>query len=96
MEFTFTNELWYWRGPAPFHFLSIPAPQSQKIKEISSSVTYGWGAIPVVITVGKTETTTSIFPKDGLYIVPIKNVIRLGEKLELGDHVTVDVRIGKY
>ena len=95
MEVNFSGEVWYWRGPAPFHFVSIPAAQSKKIKEISAGVTYGWGAIPVVVKIGKTETTTSIFPKDGLYIVPIKNVIRVPEKIEVGDHIKVWLRVGK-
>ncbi len=89
VEFTFKGKLWYWRGPSPFHFISIPDKQSKAIKEIASGVTYGWGAIPVVATIGQTEFTTSIFPKDGLYIVPIKNVVRLGEKLEVDDVVKV-------
>ena len=93
VEFTFKGELWYWRGPSPFHFISIPDKQSKAIEEIASGVTYGWGAIPVVATIGRTEFTTSIFPKDGLYIVPIKNVVRLGEKLEVDDVVKVSLTI---
>ena len=86
--------MWYWRGPSPFHFVSSPAAQSKQIKEISSGVTYGWGAIPAAGMIGKTEFTTSIFPKDGLYIVPIKNAVRLGEELELDDVVTISLVIG--
>jgi hypothetical protein len=89
MEFTFKGELWYWRGPAPFHFIKIPAAQSAKIKEISSGASYGWGAIPVIARIGKTEFTTSIFPKDGLYLLPIKNAVRIPEKLEIDDVVSV-------
>jgi len=36
LKLKFSGELWYWRGPAPFHFVKIPAAQSAKIKEISS------------------------------------------------------------
>lgn len=85
--------MFYWRGPSPFHFVRIPAPQSAKIKEISSGASYGWGAIPVVAKIGKTEFTTSIFPKDGFYILPIKNVVRFGEELELDDVVNVSMTI---
>jgi hypothetical protein len=93
MEFTFKGELWYWRGPAPFHFIKIPAAQSAKIKEISSGASYGWGAIPVIARIGKTEFTTSIFPKDGLYLLPIKNAVRIPEALEIDDVVGVYVVI---
>lgn len=93
LELKFSGELWYWRGPAPFHFVKVPAAQSAKIKEISSGATYGWGAIPVVAKIGKTEFTTSIFPKDGLYLVPVKNAVRFAEKIEVDDLVKVSMEI---
>jgi hypothetical protein len=93
VEFTFKGELFYWRGPAPFHFIKIPAAQSEKIKEISRGASYGWGAIAVVAKIGKTEFTTSIFPKDGLYLLPIKNAVRIPEKLEIDGVVGVHLEI---
>ena len=93
MELKFKGELWYWRGPAPFHFIRIPAAQSAKIKAISSGASYGWGAIPVIAHIGKTEFTTSIFPKDGLYLLPIKNAVRLPENLEIDDVISVTMQI---
>jgi hypothetical protein len=56
-------------------------------------VTYGWGVIPVTVTVGATTATTSLFPKDGGYLVPIKNAVRLPEKLSVGDTVSVSLEI---
>ncbi len=91
MELEFSGEIWFWRGPSPFHFVTVPEEESQDIEAISGEVTYGWGCIPVTARVGKTKFTTSLFPKDGGYIVPIKAAVRKSEKLELGD--TVDVRL---
>ena len=93
MEIKFKGVIWYWRGPSPFYFVSIPELQSRKIKEIAAGVTYGWGAIPVEAKIGKTTFATSIFPKDGLYVVPIKNAVRLPEKLEVDDQIQVTLRI---
>ena len=93
LELTFKGEIIYWRGPAPFHFIKIPALQSAQIKVISSGASYGWGAIPVIARIGKTEFTTSIFPKDGLYLLPVKNAVRLTEKLEIDDVVSVVMEI---
>jgi len=93
LELKFSGELWYWRGPAPFHFVKVPAAQSAKIKEISKGVTYGWGAIPVMAKIGKTEFTTSIFPKDGHYLVPVKNAVRFAEELEVDNVVKVSMEI---
>ncbi len=89
MDFEFTGEIWYWRGPAPFHFVTVPEARSRDIKAISNFVTYGWGVIPVHVQIGSTEWTTSLFPKEGLYLVPIKDKVRKAEQLELGDKVTV-------
>ncbi len=89
MIIEFDGEIIYWRGPAPFFFVPVPEQQSRDIKAISNLVTYGWGVIPVKVRIGKTEFKTSLFPKDGLYLVPIKVSVRKAEKLEQGDTVTV-------
>jgi hypothetical protein len=93
MNFEFSGEIWYWRGPAPFYFVTMPAEQSQDLKEISAQVTYGWGVIPVVVRIGKTEWKTSLFPKDDLYLVPIKASVRKAENLEEGDEVAIELEV---
>lgn len=85
--------MWYWRGPAPFHFVTVPEEQSQDIKEISTFVTYGWGMIPAKVGIGRSEWKTALWPKDGKYVVPIKDRVRMAEKLELGDEVTVRLEV---
>ena len=94
MDLEFSGEMWFWRGPAPFHFVTVPEEQSQDIEAISAEVTYGWGCIPVAARVGKTKFTTSLFPKDGGYIVPIKVAVRRAECIELGDIVRIKLRVG--
>ena len=73
--------------------MTIPAKPSRDIKAISSLVTYGWGVIPVHVRIGKTEWQTSLFPKDGRYLVPIKASVRKAEQLEDGDKVTIRLEI---
>jgi Domain of unknown function (DUF1905) len=68
MNFEFTGKIWFWRGPAPWYFVSIPAKQSDNLNVISGLVTYGWGMIPVRVRIGKTEWRTSLYPKDGVSI----------------------------
>lgn len=93
MIFEFTSKIIYWRGPAPWFFVAMPAKQSRELKAVSSLVTYGWGVIPVHVRIGKTEFTTSLFPKDGRYLVPIKASVRKAENIEKGDKVTVRLEI---
>jgi hypothetical protein len=95
MNLEFTGTIWFWRGPAPWYFVTVPAEQSRDLKAISGLVTYGWGVIPVRVQIGNTEWQTSLFPKDGRYLVPIKASVREAENLDQGDNVTVrlDVRL---
>jgi hypothetical protein len=93
MTFEFSGEIWYWKGPSPFHFVTVPELESSAIKGIERHVTYGWGMIPVKVRIGKTEWTTALWPKDGKYIVPIKAIIRKSEKLEEGEIVKVQLKI---
>ncbi|HEY8913383.1 DUF1905 domain-containing protein [Lacisediminihabitans sp.] len=91
MDLHFRGELWYWRGPAPFHFVTVPLDESAAIAGVAPLVTYGWGMIPVTVRIGGTETTTSLWPKDGGYIVPVKKLVQEAEGLDVGD--LVDVRL---
>ena len=93
MNLEFNGKIWFWRGPAPWYFVTVPAQPSRDLKAISGFVTYGWGVIPVHAQIGKTEWTTSLFPKDGLYLVPIKASVREAENLAEGDKVTVRLEV---
>ncbi|WP_116947594.1 DUF1905 domain-containing protein [Jiangella endophytica] len=89
MELEFSGEIWHWRGPSPFHFVTVPADESAELAEAAAMVTYGWGMIPVRARIDGTEWTTSLYPKDGGYLVPLKDVVRRGEDLHIGDVVTI-------
>jgi Domain of unknown function (DUF1905) len=91
----FDGRIVHWRGPSPFHFVPIPPAEAQVISEIAPMVTYGWGAIPVQAQIGETAFTTSLFPKDGGYLVPIKDAVRRAELLSVGDTVTIELAIGR-
>ncbi len=93
MELEFTGEIWHWRGPAPYHFITVPEDGCDQISAVSARVSYGWGVVPVAARIGGTEWTTSLFPKDGGYVVPVKDAVRRAEHLELGDEVTIGLTI---
>jgi hypothetical protein len=93
MVLEFGGEAIWWRGPAPFVFVRVPADLSAEIKAISNRVTYGWGVIPVVVTIGDTEYKTSLFPKDGIYLVPVKTVVQKAEGVKVGDFVGLRVEV---
>ncbi len=93
MLIEFSGEIWFWRGPAPWYFVTVPAEQGEDLHAISGAVTYGWGMIPVTVRIGKSEWRTSLFPKAGRYIVPIKASVRRAEALEEGDTAVVQMEV---
>ena len=82
-----------WRGPAPFYYVVIPENVCVEIKAAAKLLSYGWGVIPVTATIGKTTFTTSLFPKDGGYLLPVKSAVRVPEKLELSSQVKVQLSL---
>ena len=93
LDLEFSGEMWYWKGPAPCHFITVPDEDCAALAATSAVVSYGWGMIPVTARIGRTRWKTSLWPKDGRYIVPVKADVRRAERLELGDTVTVCLAI---
>ena len=93
VELEFTGEVWEWRGPAPYHFVSVPVDLCDDVQDAAGIVSYGWGMVPATLRIGATEWTTSLWPKDGGYVVPLKDKVRRAETIELGDVVTVSMEI---
>ena len=93
MEFEFESVLIEWRGPAPFVFAPISEEESASIKAFAKKASYGWGCIPVVARIGDTEFTTSIMPKDGRLLLPVKVAVQKAESVEVGATVRARVKI---
>ncbi|MEV6522345.1 DUF1905 domain-containing protein [Longispora sp. NPDC051575] len=93
MDLEFSGEVWFWKGPAPWHFVTVPEEECGALESASASVTYGWGMIPVTARIGDTAWTTSLFPKDGRYLVPLKTRVRGAEAIEVGDTVTIRLTV---
>lgn len=91
MDLEFTGQIWFWKGPAPWYFITVPEEECLALQEAAALVSYGWGMIPVTVQIGATQWTTSLFPKEGRYVVPVKSDVRGAEALEEGD--TVPVRL---
>ncbi len=91
MDLEFSGSVFQWRGPAPYYYVAVPDDESEDIRDIATAVTYGWGVIPVEVTIGDTVWTTSLFPKDGCYLVPLKDKVRRAEAIDDGD--VIDLRV---
>ena len=93
MDLTFAGKVIEWRGPSPFYFVPVPAAESADIREVAALASYGWGVIPVEARVGGVDFETSLFPKDGGYLLPLKDAVRKPRGLSPGDHVTVEMSV---
>lgn len=95
MQWEFDAEVFEWRGPAPYFFVSTPADVDDFLHAHVAELTYGWGGIPALVRIGGTEVTTSLMPKDGNYLVPLKAALRRSEAVDGGDLVSVRLTVGQ-
>ena len=93
--FRFRADIIEWRGPAPFLFAQVPNEHVGAIRYAAMTASYGWGVVPVVATVGGTEFATSLFPRDGGYLLPVKVAVQKSEQIGLGDPITVRLHVGR-
>jgi hypothetical protein len=93
-EFEFEGPVVEWRGPAPFYFVSIPEADSADLKIAAAGVEY-WGQVPVIVGIGDVTFTTALFPKDGVYLLPLKDAVRKDAGIQLGDLVAVRLSVGR-
>ena len=89
LDLEFEGEVVHWRGPSPYHFVAIPEDECRDIQAVSTLVTYGWGVIPVRAELGATIWTTSLFPRKGRYLLPVRDQVRIAEEIEVGQTVRV-------
>lgn len=83
-----------WRGPAPFFFAPLPAKHVEGVRRSAKVASYGWGVVPVAAVIGGVRFTTSLFPKDDTYLLPLKMDVRKRCGVTAGDVVEVEMRIG--
>lgn len=94
MDLELSGEIVEWRGPAPYYFVPLPPDEAELIDEIKAEVAY-WGVVPVTAVIGETTFTTSMFPREGTYFLPLKDAVRHAEGLALGDVVPVRLSVGR-
>lgn len=93
MNVEFHGEVWEWRGPAPYHFVTVPDDCCGALEAAAEIVSYGWGMVPVTSRIGTTTWETSLWPKEGGYVVPIKDRVRRAAGIELGDVVAIRLEV---
>jgi len=94
MELDFEAEVIEWRGPSPYIYAVLPVAAAAEVARVKRAASYGWGVIPVEANIGGVRFTTSLFPRDGTYLLPLKVAVRRQIAVTVGDIVSVSMRIG--
>jgi hypothetical protein len=92
-EIAFEAEIIHWRGPAPYLFVPVPEDHVGEVSYAARQASYGWGCVPVAARIGGTDFTTSLFPRDGGYLLPVKVAVQRAEGIGLGNRVDVLMRV---
>ena len=93
LALTFRSTVIEWRGPAPFFYAPIPPRHTAAVRHAARLASYGWGVVPVEATIGSTTFTTSLFPKDDGYLLPLKVAARKPTGITVGDTIEVTMLI---
>ena len=94
MDFEFEGPVIEWRGPAPFYFVRVPEEQSEDIKFAAKGLEY-WGQVPVVVNIHGIEFGTALFPKDGRYLVPLRDSVRKAAAIDVDQVLAVGLNVGR-
>ncbi len=96
MDFEFDGPVVEWRGPAPFYFVRIPEEESADIKFAAKGIEY-WGQVPVQVRINGADFFTALFPKDGVYLIPLKVAARkaAGIDVEVDQLLSVGLNVGR-
>ena len=93
-----TGPLWRWTGASgtgTWHFLTLDGEAGEALSGTAlmrklEGMSRGWGSLKVVVTIGESRWSTSVFPaKETGWILPVKASVRKAEGLVEGEAVEV-------
>jgi hypothetical protein len=96
VKVSFEGELWLWdaRRPDAWTFVTLPASESEEIRDLVGGQRRGFGSVRVRVTIGSSTWTTSIFPDSQAgYVLPVKRPVRVAESLDVGEVAKVTVEL---
>lgn len=95
LKYNFEAELWRHKGSAGWYFVTLPEELSAEIRLHNQHLEEGWGRLKAKAQLGSSEWHTAIWydTRQQSYLLPVKASIRLKEKLQSGDNVSVSIMI---
>ena len=96
LDETFKAKVWTQESTGAWHFVTLPADLSKRIRSLTTGLRRPFGSFHVVAKTGKTSWETSLFAdqKRGAFLLPVKADVRRKEKVAPGDTIEVLVSFG--
>jgi Domain of unknown function (DUF1905) len=90
----FTAELWAAEAMGAWMFVTVPRDVSDEVR-LQAGPPKGFGSVRVEVSLGSTTWLTSVFPDAAsrCYVLPVKKVVRRAEEVDVGDDLTVSLRV---
>ena len=95
LDIVFEAAVIEWRGPAPFYFVAILPEHLGEVSYAAREASYGWGCVPVAAIIAGASFDTSLFPKDGGILLPLKAAVRAQAGIAPGDSICVSMRVAR-
>lgn len=91
----FEAELWLWKGPATWVFLTLPEALADEVRIAGLMAPRGWGSVRVEAESRGVKWRTSLFPdrKSGSYFLPVKAAVRKQLGVDDGDRISVQLTL---
>lgn len=96
LEESFRAKVWTQDSTGAWHFVTLPADLSKRIRTLTTGLRKPFGSFRVVAKTGKTSWETSLFAdqKRDAFLLPVKADVRRKEKISPGDTIEVSVSFG--
>ena len=95
LDETFKAKLWTQESTGAWHFVTLPADLSKRIRVLTTGQRKPFGSFHVKARTGLSTWETSLFhdTKRNAFLLPVKADVRRKEKIKLGDMIEVSVTL---
>ncbi len=93
---TFRAKVWMQQSTGAWHFVTLPATLSKRIRTLTTGQLKPFGSFRVKARTGLSSWETSLFAdtKRNAFLLPVKADVRRKEKIKPGDTIEVSIRFG--
>ena len=93
LDETFRATVWTQESTGAWHFVTLPAELSHRIRTLTTGLRKPFGSFRVKARTGLTSWETSLFmdQKRNAFLLPVKADVRRKEKIKPGDTIEVSV-----